>query len=85
MKEVVKITDLVEDSLRMTAAALNRHGVELVREFEDVPVVNVDKHKVLQIQVNLIRNAKHACCDSERLEQRVTLRVANGEGRSRSR
>lgn len=81
VKEVLKVTDLVEDSLRMIAGALIRHGVEIAREFADVPAVNVDKHKVLQILVNLIRNAKHACSESERPEKRVTLRVANAEGR----
>jgi signal transduction histidine kinase len=42
--------------------------------------MNVDKHKILQILVNLIRNAKHACDDSKREDKRMTLRVADGDG-----
>ena len=38
----------------------------------------MDKHKVLQILVNLIRNAKYACDESGRPDKRLTLRVANG-------
>ena len=80
MKEVSNLIDLVEDSLRMNEAGLSRHGVEIVREFESVPRMNVEKHKVLQILVNLMRNAKHACQDSERSNKRLTIRVANRGG-----
>ncbi len=54
-------TELIEDALRMNTAAFERHRVELVREFGTaLPRVNVDRHKVLQILINLIRNAKYA-------------------------
>ncbi len=83
VKEVVGIVDLVEDSMHMNEVSLSRHGVEVIREFEDVPQLNVEKHKVLQILVNLVRNAKHACDDSGRSDKRVTVRVTNGNGRVR--
>ena len=81
VKEIINVVNLVEDSLRMNESALNRHHVEVVREFENVPPMNVDKHKVLQILMNLVRNAKHACQESERADKRLTVRVANGDGR----
>jgi PAS domain S-box-containing protein len=73
--ETVEVVDLVEDSLRLNAGAFVRHGVTLQREFGEVPKINVDKHKVLQILVNLVRNAKYACDDSGRTDKRITLRV----------
>ncbi len=79
--ETLQIADLVEDALRMNAGALTRHEVEVVREFAEVPPVTIDKHKVLQVLVNLIRNAKYACDESGRTDKRMTVRVANGEGR----
>jgi signal transduction histidine kinase len=81
VKEIINLRELVEDSLRMNAGALVRHRVEVIREFQDVPLINIDKHRVLQILVNLIRNAKHACQESDRADRRLTVRVANGEGR----
>jgi PAS domain S-box-containing protein len=52
---------LVEDALRMNAAAFDRHHIEVVREFADnTPPVHVDRHKVLQILINILRNAKYA-------------------------
>jgi PAS domain S-box-containing protein len=79
--EMVDIRTLVEDSLRMNEGAFSRHGVTLVRDFEEVPLITVDKHKVLQILVNVIRNAKYACDESGSAEKRVTVRVRAVDGR----
>ena len=81
VKEMINVVHLVEDSLRINEGALSRHEVEVVREFESVPTLNVEKHKILQILVNLLRNAKHACDESGRADKRLTVRVVNGDGR----
>jgi PAS domain S-box-containing protein len=73
--ETVAVADLVEDSLRLNAGAFVRHGVTLHREFSEVPPITVDKHKVLQILVNLVRNAKYACDESGRADKLLTLRI----------
>jgi len=81
--EKAKVTDLVEDALGINAAALGRHGVQIIREFDpaSLPEIIVEKHKVLQILVNLIRNAKYACEDSGCLDKRLTVRMtSNNEG-----
>ena len=77
--ETVEVADLVEDSLRLNAGAFARHGVTLQREFGKVPPITVDKHKVLQILVNLVRNAKYACDESGRTDKLVTLRIEPAE------
>ncbi len=77
VKEIINICDLVEDSLRMNLGALERHGVKLIRDFHDVPPLNVEKHKILQILVNLVRNAKYACDDADRADKLLTVRVAS--------
>jgi signal transduction histidine kinase len=75
--EIVEVVDLVEDSLRLNAGAFARHGVTLRREFSAVAPITVDKHKVLQILVNLVRNAKYACDESGRSDKFITLRIEN--------
>jgi PAS domain S-box-containing protein len=79
--ETIQATDLLEDALRMNTGALVRHGVELARQYSPVPAITVEKHKVLQILVNLIRNAKYACDDSGRPDKRITLKISpSGQG-----
>ncbi len=68
--------DLVEDALSLNVAAFERHHIELVREFDkNLPNVCVDRHKVLQILINLLRNAKHAMEDGGKPERRMVIRV----------
>jgi PAS domain S-box-containing protein len=81
LKEIINLNDLVEDSLRMNEGTLGRHQVMVVREFGKLPPLNVEKHKVLQILVNLVRNAKHACQESERTDRRLTVRSVHEAGR----
>jgi len=76
----VKTSEMVEDALRMNSSALTRYEVNLAREFIDDPTIIVDKHTVLQILVNLIRNAKYACEESGRSDKLVTIRIfKNGD------
>lgn len=81
--EAVKVTDLVEDALRMNAGALARHDITLLKDFEAAPVITAEKHKVLQILVNLIRNAKYACDDSGRSDKQIKVRVSECDRRVR--
>ncbi len=81
VKEIISVRDLVEDSLRMNADSLNRHQVKVIREFDDVPPLNLEKHKILQVLMNLIRNARHACDESGREDKQIKMRVTHGEGR----
>ncbi len=73
--ESIDLKHLVEESLRINASAFERHTIKVVRQFADVPPITVDKHKVLQILVNLLRNAKDACESLRERERRVTLAV----------
>jgi NO-binding membrane sensor protein with MHYT domain len=73
--EAVQIRDLLEDALRMNVGAMTRHRVTVVKEFEDVPLLLLDKSRVLQILVNLISNAKQAMDGVRDRAHRMTLRV----------
>ncbi len=79
--ENLPVAGLVEDALQLNKGALTRHNIKIVRDFADVPPVITEKHKVLQILVNLIRNAKYACDDLGTGDKQITLRVSNGDGR----
>jgi signal transduction histidine kinase len=75
LTEAISIPDLVEDALRMNAGSLARHDIDIARDYQVRPVVVLEKHKVLQILVNLIRNAKYACDESGRTDKHITVRV----------
>jgi PAS domain S-box-containing protein len=75
--EVVSLASLIEDSLRMNTGAFTRHGVSLQCLIEDAPTIVVDRHKVMQILINLLRNAKYACEASGRADKQVIVGITN--------
>lgn len=69
------IAKLVEDAIQINRAGLERHGTQLIREFEELPDVQIDKQKLLQILVNLISNAKYAMSNNDKEEKLLTIRL----------
>ncbi|MEO8360814.1 MAG: ATP-binding protein, partial [Vicinamibacteria bacterium] len=78
--ETVDVTGLVEDSLRMNESSLIRRQIRIVRDLEPTPPVLVEKHKALQILVNLVRNARTACEDREDTSGEITVRTRTEGG-----
>jgi len=76
--------DIANRTAQLEATNQNIEGiVQVSREYSDVAPITVEKHKVLQILVNLIRNAKYACDESGRRDKKLTVRLTNGDGRVR--
>lgn len=75
LEKVVPI-EVVEDALRMHGESMTRHGIALVRQFQSLPSVTIDRHKTLQILFNLLENAKHACLQTNLPDRQVAISVA---------
>ncbi|AMB85621.1 histidine kinase [Pseudomonas agarici] len=80
LEEAVHIGDLLEDALRMNSGALTRHNVTVIRDYEDVPRIMADKHRMLLILINLISNAKQAMSKLSDRARKLTLQVRVIEG-----
>jgi signal transduction histidine kinase len=79
---IVKIPELIEDVLRLADSNLTRHGVQVVKEAEqNLPDICMDRHKALQILINLVRNAKQACIETGSPDKKLTLRATAPNGR----
>ena len=82
--EPTNFAERLDEALRITKPAEDEERpLVVIRRFEEIPEVAVDQHKLLQILVNLVQNARQAM-DGCRGEQELTLEVARaGEGRVR--
>ncbi|HLP75754.1 MAG TPA: PAS domain-containing protein [Candidatus Paceibacterota bacterium] len=79
VSEKVSLVRLMEDVLRIESAALTRARIEVVRQFETLPETILDSHKVLQILLNLIRNARYAMSESWSGPRQLSLTIARPE------
>jgi signal transduction histidine kinase len=79
--ETVPISELVEAALQINGMTLAERRIEIVREYGDVPPATLEKQKVMQILVNLIRNAKNAMADTGCAERRLAVRTECDEDR----
>jgi PAS domain S-box-containing protein len=71
----VPVPQLIDEALRLHAVAFDRLGIRIEREYDEVPPILVDRHKLLQILVNLLSNARHALIDSAQEDKRLCIQV----------
>ncbi|MCB9879257.1 MAG: GHKL domain-containing protein [Planctomycetes bacterium] len=69
----VRLGDLVEDVLRMHNQSFSRHEIEVVRRFAWDEPCEVDRSRVIQILMNLVKNAKEAVSTREDGDGRIEV------------
>ncbi|HYH99531.1 ATP-binding sensor histidine kinase [Hyalangium sp.] len=75
--EECDLAQLIDDALRIQLAALQRHSISITRELSPAPRVRVDKHKILQILLNLITNAKDAMDEVPAGQRTLSVRLTH--------
>lgn len=73
--EPLALNELVEDALRINSSGMEKYQIHLVRQYGQVPLVHTEKHKVLQILVNLLSNAKNALKESNTPDRQLIVRT----------
>lgn len=76
-------SQLADDALALSEHLLTRMGVTVSREYEPLPDISTDRHKVLQILVNLMSNAKQAVDAVSAPHREIRMRVmrsSQGDG-----
>lgn len=77
--EELSVPEVINEALQISEASLARHQVTVVKDFKDVPRVKAARHKVLEILVNLIGNAKQAIDSAGREDKCITITLQSGE------
>lgn len=79
VEQIVELGELLDDALNINVGSLDRHHIEVSKEYDRIPPLSLDKQKAMQILINLIGNAKHAIRDSEAEKGKIRLRIARQE------
>jgi PAS domain S-box-containing protein len=73
--EPVSLSELIGEALAVNRDLLDRFSIDVIQEFQEIPQIIVEKRQVLQILVDIIRNACQAMesASIKRLTVRITL------------
>jgi len=72
-RESIRVSELIETALLVQASELVH--IELVREYEELPLIMTDRHKLVQILVNLISNARDAVQAGAGKRSRIVVKL----------
>ncbi len=73
--EEYRLDAIIEDSLTMLVGTLDRHKIEIIKEFDDIGTVPVQKVKLVHILINLFNNAKDALVEVPEDERRIIIKL----------
>jgi two-component system sensor kinase FixL len=75
LTEPASIMELIDDAVKINAEAISRNKIEVRRSYANLPIMLLDRHKVLQILTNLISNAIYALSKGSDKEKILSLSV----------
>jgi len=79
--ERVQASSVFEDAIKINIDSIKKKSIEIKREYDDDPEIAVDKHKLMQILVNLISNAKHAVENQEKDKKYIVMKLKEKDGK----
>jgi ligand-binding sensor domain-containing protein/signal transduction histidine kinase len=79
--ETFEVRELLDDAVKLSPVSRAADAITVVRQLDDLPPVHLDRHKALQILVNLLTNARDAVMTRASGRQ-ITVRARRGEAGS---
>ncbi|MGD9365319.1 MAG: ATP-binding protein [Desulfobacteraceae bacterium] len=78
--ESVDVPQVVEDALTLLDDALKKRAIRIVKKFDRVPPARMEKTKLIQIIVNLIKNGYEAMDQVADRERVIVLTISRDKG-----
>ena len=76
LEEPVCLFKLFADAELLLSNSIYRHEIELRLDFEELPMLMLERQRVLQVVVNLLKNAKDALTSSSTENRKLTVKAA---------
>ena len=78
VKESVDLQSLIEDATRLFVESFKKHDIAITCDFgRGVPQIHVEKHKLMQILINLLQNARDATKNRGREDRHIRITAAS--------
>lgn len=73
--EALSVVELLDQAVELSFQPGDAKWIRIQRDYQSVPTVMTDRHQLLQILVNLLRNAKQAMQLQVGVDHQLTIRV----------
>jgi signal transduction histidine kinase len=73
--EPIDVNELLEDAITLNTASYHKHGIRVVKDYGEIPTLLLDKQRLLQIVINLVKNAKEALYDQAEGKKELGIRT----------
>jgi len=73
--EKASTSEVANDAININISSINNNNINLSKYYDTEIELSVDKHKLIQILVNLISNAKHAVVNGEKEDKSIIIRI----------
>lgn len=78
-EQIVSIADVVEEAIIVVNVQDIKYNIKLIRHYEDLKPVVIDKVKLLQIIINLIGNARDSLVATTQSERIILINITKNE------
>ncbi len=78
--ERVDLACLIDEALQIEAGALQRNNIRVTKVFASIPTLDIDRHRVLQVLINLIANAKDSIIEHRQTNGEIIIRTVLAKG-----
>lgn len=75
LEEPVCLFKMFADAETLLSNSIYRHEIELVLDFEELPILMLERQRVLQVVVNLLKNAKDSLTMGRKDNRRLVVRA----------
>jgi two-component system, NtrC family, sensor kinase len=75
MVEPVEVNSLLDDAVKLHATSFGKHRIELIRDYAELPTLLIDKQRLMQIVINLVKNAKESLREQQECERKLIVRT----------
>jgi ligand-binding sensor domain-containing protein/signal transduction histidine kinase len=76
--ETLEVRQLLDEANKLSAGSSEQDSIEIVSQLDELPPVRIDRHKALQILVNLLANARAAVMSKTSGPRRIVVRARRG-------
>ena len=76
LEEPVCLFKMFSDAELLLSNSIYRHEIELALEFEELPMLMLERQRVLQVVVNLLKNAKDSLTSGRMDNRKLTVKAA---------